>query len=130
MPFSIRNIIIFVGLAAVFSSVYILFIKSPEDANLVSNSIDTIANTVATMPSGEQNVLAQNFLSLLLNIKNIKLDDSIFSEKAFQSLHDSSIVLIPDASSGRPNPFAQFGSDTVATPPSTDTSTTPAAGVQ
>lgn len=57
-----------------------------------------------------------DFLASLLNVQNIKLDESIFSDPAFASLHDSSILLIPDGTEGRPNPFAPIGSDAAAVP--------------
>ena len=114
MP-KIRNIIIFVIIAAILVFVYIFFIKSPgEQANLVSSPSGT---TLPNINGGVAGPNAQNgnstatgdFLTLLLNVKNIKLNDSVFSDPAFNSLHDSSIVLIPDGTEGRPNPFAQFG---------------------
>ena len=81
---------------------------------------DSLADTTTagTSPVG------QDFLSLLLNVKNIKLDDSIFSDPAFINLHDSSITLTPDAVVGRPNPFAQFGNDAVVATPTTPTIST------
>ena len=121
MP-KIRNIIIFIAIAAALILAYIFFTRqSPSQATLVSSpstAADTTSSTdgsaAATadtnLPSGDASV-AQSFLTLLLNVKNIKLDDSIFSDPAFTSLHDSSIVLVPDATTGRPNPFAQFGND-------------------
>ncbi len=134
MPFNTRNIIIFLGLAAIFTSIYVFFIRGPveDDANLVSSS-STTEGAPGVSSTGGQNPIAENFLSLLLNIKNIQLDDSIFSDPAFLSLRDSSIELIPDANAGRPNPFAQIGSDvTPVTPapvtpslPTPSTSTTP-----
>jgi hypothetical protein len=135
----IRNIIIFVAIAAVFVLIYIFFIKSsPDQNNLVSSPTSTTlpdmngTSTNTTDVANATSLVAKDFLTLLLDVKNINLDDSIFSDQAFNSLHDSSIVLTPDAVVGRPNPFAQLGNDPV--PVSTDTtsatssatSTTPA----
>ena len=119
----IRNIIIFVVIAAILVLIYIFFIKpSSDQSNLVSspstttlpnvNGTPTTLNTTTASPLG-----TQDFLTLLLNVKNIKLDDSIFVDPAFSNLHDSSIVLVPDATTGRPNPFAQFGNDVVVPVP-------------
>jgi hypothetical protein len=118
MP-KIRNIIIFVAIAAILILVYIFFVRpaSSGQASLVSST------SSATLPSADNangssadttteagtSPVGQDFLSLLLNVKNIKLDDSIFSDPAFINLRDSSITLVPDAVIGRPNPFAQFG---------------------
>lgn len=115
MNFKIRNILIFVAIAAIFILVYFFFIRSsPSQPTLVSSApvstSPTAGGSSAVIPVGSP-ASTQNFLSLLLNVKTIKLDDSIFSDPAFASLHDSSIILIPDTTVGRPNPFAQFGND-------------------
>ncbi len=122
----IKNIIIFVVIAAILVLVYVFFIKkSPEQANLVSSSVTTPKNIVNTSDditisienTDKTNIVAKDFLSLLLNVRNIKLDDAIFADPAFNTLRDSSIVLTQDGTEGRPNPFAQFGNDAVVAPP-------------
>ncbi|KKT01200.1 MAG: hypothetical protein UV76_C0002G0113 [Candidatus Nomurabacteria bacterium GW2011_GWA2_43_15] len=118
-----RNIIMFIAIAAVFILIYVFFIKpSPEQENLVSTpsnaSLPDVNNSGGeTGMSSETSAVAKDFLALLLNVKNIKLNDVIFIDLAFNSLHDSSITLTPDGTEGRPNPFAQFGNDIVPTPP-------------
>lgn len=135
MP-KIRNIIIFVAIAGVFILIYIFFIKpsSSPTTSLVSSPSSTtfpsVSNsTTTTNTTGSGPSVAQDFLTLLLSVRNIKLNDTIFSDPAFNSLHDSSITLTPDATTGRPNPFAQFGNDvstttTTSIPPVTSTGTT------
>ena len=113
MASKIKNIIIFVIIAAVLILVYVFFFKkAPEETGLVSSP----GNTVLPNIDSDQNSIGKDFLSVLLNVKNIKLDDNIFSDPVFVSLHDSSIELISDGNEGRPNPFAPLGSDIVATP--------------
>lgn len=116
----IKNIIIFVTVAAVFFLIYLFVIKpSPEDAGLVSTPAslpDVNGVPLDTGMSEETSVVARDFLTLLLSVKNIKLESPIFSDPAFISLRDSSITLIPDGTEGRPNPFAQFGNDVVPAP--------------
>jgi hypothetical protein len=53
--------------------------------------------------------LSQNLLVTLQNLHTIKLDNSIFSDPAFQSLTDFGVV-IPSQTPGRRNPFAPLGS--------------------
>ncbi len=120
MP-SIKNIIIFAAIGLSLVLVYVFFIKSDgEEENLISNTSDVMP--AAGTPTGSSGVSAgQDFLTLLLNVKNIKLDHEIFSSAAFKSLHDSSIILVPDGNEGRPNPFAPIGVDVVAVPASTTT---------
>jgi hypothetical protein len=115
MP-KIKNIIIFTVIGVLFVSIYIFFIKkSPADtATLISTT--SSPTVVSTMTGGQNSVVAQEFLTLLLSVKNVRLDDLIFSSNAFIGLRDSSIILTPDGSEGRPNPFAPLGIDNVALP--------------
>ncbi|MEK7539348.1 MAG: hypothetical protein AAB595_01780 [Patescibacteria group bacterium] len=116
MP-KLKNIIIFLTIGAVFVFIYFFYIKgssSKDGAPLVSSSS---GSPVANGTEGDVNSsITQDFLALLLNVKNIKLDDAIFSDNAFTSLHDSSITLTPDGTEGRPNPFAPLGTDVVIPP--------------
>lgn len=127
----IRNIIIFVAIAAIFVFVYIYFIKpSGPIANLISspatNTLPDVNGTLPTLNTSDDAVIAEDFLTLLLSVKSIKLTDNIFADPAFISLHDSSIVLIQDGTEGRPNPFADFGNNNVPPPVSTiNRATTP-----
>ena len=121
MP-KIRNILIFVAIAVALVLIYILFIQpalsNQNQSGLVSSTGTSTTGTTTnnTTTATGANPITGDFLTLLLNINTIKLDDKIFADKAFASLHDSSITLIPDSTQGRANPFAQFGSDSVATP--------------
>src|ERR1700686_1914162 len=96
MP-KIKNILIFIAIGVVFVLIYIFFIKpKPPVADLVSSGATPAIQSTAGGGVETNNKLAQDFLSLLLNVKNIKLDDSILSDPSFISLHDSSITLTPD----------------------------------
>lgn len=126
MP-KIKNIIIFTVIALVFFSIYFFFIKSsPEQLSLVSSGTNAVlpnvdGSAVNTGASNKASLITRDFLTLFSNIKSVKLNDAIFSDPAFISLHDSSITLTPDGNEGRPNPFAQFGNDGVLPPPVTPT---------
>ncbi len=111
MP-KVKNIIMFTVIAAVLILAYVLFLKpsGKEEGNLVSSTGQTTTGPLADSVAKKESV-AGDFLSVLLNVKNIKLDESIFSDKAFVNLKDSSITLIPTGDEGRPNPFAPIGSD-------------------
>ncbi|TSC77712.1 MAG: hypothetical protein G01um101424_335 [Parcubacteria group bacterium Gr01-1014_24] len=105
-----KNIIIFLAIATTFILIYVFFIKaSPNITTLISSPSNPIAPS--TVPADKNSSIAKDFLSLLLSVKNIKLNDAIFSDGAFGSLHDSSIILTPDGNEGRPNPFAPLGTD-------------------
>ena len=109
----IKNIIIFLSIAVAIVLIYLfVFKKSDEGANLQSTG--ATVPVVAEVASPVASSLDKDFLPLLLNVKNIKLEDSIFKDKAFISLVDSSIVLTPDGNEGRINPFAPFGYENTA----------------
>jgi len=113
MP-KIRNILIFVAIAGVLVFAYIFFVKKPSS----SQTPDLVSSTQSSTPSATTDTSASattaNFLTLLSGVKDIELNTDIFSDPAFISLHDSSIVLVPDTTTGRPNPFAQFGAEDIA----------------
>ncbi len=121
MTSKLKNIIIIAVVAVALILVYFFFIKKgPDEAALVSSSG---SGNVSTTPI-QDSAVTRDFLSLLLNVKNIKLDDSIFSDIAFTNLHDSSIILVPDGTEGRPNPFAPIGYDVPTAPVTSPTSPT------
>ena len=91
---------------------YLFFFQKSAPTDTLTTTTAAGVAPVASTSSGQAPAIGSNFLSILLNVKNIKLDDSIFSDPAFLSLHDSSILLISDGTEGRPNPFAPIGSDT------------------
>ena len=113
MP-KIKNIIIFLAIGAVFVLIYIFYLKaSPATAPLVSSSETPVVSSGSTGDTNSS--VTQDFLTLLLSVNNIKLDDAIFSDAAFTSLDGSnSITLTPDGTEGRVNPFAPLGTDVVA----------------
>ncbi len=120
MP-KLRNILIFVAIGVVLVLVYFFVIKKPAaTAPLVSSpTVPGVPGAAAATPKNNSAV-AQEFLTLLLSVKNIRLDDAIFSEPAFASLDGShSITLTPDGTEGRPNPFAPLGNDIVLSEEST-----------
>ncbi|MEK7104638.1 MAG: hypothetical protein AAB868_01190 [Patescibacteria group bacterium] len=117
MP-KIKNIIIFTVIAVLLILAYIFFIKpSPEQQNLVSSA--TFSNTVSTDTNttiNQNSLIAKDLLSVLLSVKSIKLNDTIFSDTAFINLLDSSIFLTPSGDEGRANPFAPIGSEALSAP--------------
>jgi len=125
MSSKIKNILIFLGVALVLILIYVfVFKKSPDQPSLISSSGNSVlpATTQTTTST-----ISQDFLAVLLSVKSIKIDDSIFSDPAFISLNDSTIELVSDGNEGRSNPFAPLGSDVSAvnTPiiPTTNTDT-------
>jgi hypothetical protein len=123
-----KNIIIIVIVAAVLMLAYFLFFKSsPAEPDLTTSAGGSALPAGSTSDQGS--AAGSEFLSMLLNVKSIQLNDSIFNDPAFASLHDSSITLTPDAVIGRPNPFAPIGTDLPPTPTPTSTTTTTTAPI-
>lgn len=56
----------------------------------------------------------RDFLDLLLSVRSLSLDESIFSSTAFTALQDFSRPIPPDTNPGRQNPFAPLGADSAA----------------
>ncbi len=105
----IRNIIILAVVVVLGVWGYSAFFK--KDATAPSNGLVTTAGTPTVAEGGDGGTVSSEFLALLLNIRSIKLDDSIFTSKAFMSLQDFSRPIPPDTNPGRQNPFAPIGSD-------------------
>lgn len=120
-----KNIILFVLIVVALILVYIFFIKkdATEEGSLVSS---TKSGIVSTDTLNQNSEIAQNLLSVLLGVKNIKLEDSIFLEKSFLNLRDSSIILNSTGDEGRINPFAPIGYENLISPLPGIGSTTPA----
>ena len=114
-----------VVVAVVLVLVYVFFIKkAPESAPLTSSSgVPATGDVSTTTPSDGTADISSGFISLLLSVKSIKLDDSILKDQSFLSLRDSSITLVQDGNEGRPNPFAPIGSESI-TPPTDSTALT------
>ncbi|HNW71540.1 MAG TPA: hypothetical protein PKZ36_02425 [Candidatus Paceibacterota bacterium] len=115
MNSKVKNIIIFsvIGLALILG--YFIFAnKKSSDESLISSSDKEASTTTENTNTSSTNEVGEDFIAILLNVKNLKLDDSILSDTAFSYLKDSSIYLIPEGNEGRTNPFAPIGSDTVS----------------
>ena len=125
MTQKIKNGIVFVIIAAILILVYFFLIRRDSSStSLIVSPVSSSAPTSDAATLDKNSLVAQDFLSLLLSVKSIKLNDAIFSDSAFINLHDSSITLIPDGTEGRINPFAALGTDKVpASTSDTDTNT-------
>lgn len=131
MP-KVKNILIFSSIAIIFAVVfYIFFVKSsPDEGALVVTSPEEAMPADDGMLNnldftGNKAIVAKDFLTLLLNVRNIKLNDALLNDPAFTNLRDSSIVLIPDGNEGRPNPFAKLGNDIIPATPATSSQASP-----
>jgi hypothetical protein len=126
MEGKLKNIILFSVIGVAMAGVYMFFVRGDSDQDILVATPGTpvLPNDTMSIPSGSA---AAEFLPILLNVKNIRLENSIFNDPAFMSLRDSSILLIPDGTEGRPNPFAPIGFENLAVPIAPTTGTPPSA---
>ncbi|MBV9349871.1 MAG: hypothetical protein JO026_03900 [Patescibacteria group bacterium] len=68
---------------------------------------------LATESGNGNPAVDQDLINLLLTLKNIRLDNSLFADPAYQSLQDFGKDLVPEPV-GRPNPFAPLGNISAA----------------
>lgn len=105
-----NKILIILSVAILLLGVYVYFSNdlnvqaADSDSSLVSSQSNS---PVSPLNSASSDQISQDtaFLSTLISLTKIKIDTSIFSSTAFNSLNDNTVILesgIP----GRPNPFA------------------------
>lgn len=75
-----------------------LFGGEKDDSLLVSDSVFESSDSTGA-------IVESDLLTLLLDIRSIKLDESVFSNEAFKSLEDFGQDIVPEPV-GRENPFA------------------------
>lgn len=115
----IKKILIFIVIVIlVLGGYYFFFIKNSTPATetaLVSTTANApISNvTTDTTTSASGTYMTEDLLALLLSVRNIQIDDTLFGMPAFTSLNDSTIPLIQEGNEGRINPFAPIGVDPV-----------------
>ena len=129
----IKTIILLIVLAGIGYGVYFYFSKQNSTtapvlntasapivpvASTSSQNTTTSNSTTTTNPTMSE----QDFLTILLSVRKINLNQEIFKEPAFGTLQNSTIELIPDGNEGRPNPFAPIGTDPIASTSNTSTS--------
>lgn len=101
-----KIIILIVVVIAIGFAVKFFFSKGETAQTGLSVNGESQALALGGVSSDEN-----DFLSVLLNLKTLKLDDSVFSRTSFKSLRDFSRPLVQTEAEGRPNPFYPIGSD-------------------
>ena len=103
-----KNIFIAIVIAVVVFFLYTRFFSSSDND---SNSLLIAGSSGGT---AQESVVGKEFLTVLLELRSIELDTSLFEDRAFLILKDFSQEVSPQPS-GRPNPFLEIGND--PTPP-------------
>jgi len=93
-----KNILIAIALSCILYLGYVYLAPAAEDAALVPSG----------GAAGADLAVDRELLTLLSDIRQIKLDASLFTNPVFQSLEDYGQT-IPNEAVGRANPFAPIG---------------------
>ena len=92
-----QNIFVIIGLVVIAFVGYSFFVTGGNDNPLVVQDIDQ-----------SQTAVEQELLSLLLELRSIQLNTTLFSDERFQSLQDFNQDIVSEPV-GRSNPFAPLG---------------------
>ncbi|MEK7652848.1 MAG: hypothetical protein AAB334_02815 [Patescibacteria group bacterium] len=93
----IKNIIITIAVAVLAFALYFFFFRGSGTNNDSGLSVEPIIGKTSTVD--------KSLLTLLLEMKSVKLDEELFNSAVFKSLNDYSIKIEPQEV-GRINPFA------------------------
>ncbi|OGZ04181.1 MAG: hypothetical protein A2648_01180 [Candidatus Lloydbacteria bacterium RIFCSPHIGHO2_01_FULL_41_20] len=97
-----KNIIIGILIFAVSFFIYTFFFKSEGPSDVLTKKVSALS---------QEDTKGKDLLAVLLNLNNIRLDESIFSSRLFTSLQDFTINLPKTGTTGRVNPFAPISSE-------------------
>lgn len=82
--------------------------SEPSSAIVTGGAGETVDATGAIVAGTAADPETQKILDILLALRSVKLDGTIFSNTAFMSLKDMTTKIIPEPA-GRPDPFAPLG---------------------
>ncbi len=124
MKKSLRNLLIFLGIAVLLFIGYFVFIKKGNTPPASTSSLSSTARNSAAAPlaASGNNVAGTQLLALLGRVSTLTLNDDILANPSFARLKDISITLPAVDMKGRRNPFAPIGTGvpaSTATTPST-----------
>ena len=111
-----KNILIAVIIAVVVFFLYTRFFRSSE-GDINSLLVASQGGTVQEIAIGKE------FLAILLELRSLSLDDSLFEDRSFLILQDFSQEVSPQPS-GRPNPFLNIGDDPILPDPVDESTST------
>lgn len=101
IPKSIQNVVLVVVIVTLAFIAYSFFAGRQSD------------QVLTTTDASQVSAPDQDLIALLLELKSISLDNSIFSNPAFTSLQDFSQELVPEPV-GRTNPFEPLSGQSTA----------------
>ncbi len=111
---TIKKILIVLGIAIALLIAY-AFINTKKSTNK-NNSLSSLLNnsTLGQIKETDTKLANAEILKILGNIKNIKLNDDIFTNPIFKELKDSHFTIPKPLVIGRQNPFLPIGFEIIA----------------
>jgi hypothetical protein len=113
----LKKLLIILVIVGVLGGGYYFFVVQKQGATgtssllSTSNGVTQTANPAATTDISAISDTGQEFLSSLLSLRKMSLNDGVFTDPAFKSLQDFTRPLVPLGNEGRVNPFSPIGSD-------------------
>ncbi len=86
----------------VLAILYYSFFVTKEDSSAL------LSTSTSTNPSAQ----SQQLLTILANLRSIRLNDAVFRDPVFMSLNDFGVIITPQ-SVGRRNPFFPFAPEAI-----------------
>lgn len=114
----LKGIVISVVILGVMFGGYSMY-KKKQVTEPTTGLVSTTGATNPVAANDQALDVSNQFLQLLLNMQNIKLDQTIFQDPTFQGLKDFSVTIVPRGNEGRANPFAPVGQDGLQIPVTT-----------
>jgi len=99
-----KTIVLIIAIVVVVFALYLYFLDRDDKGPLLGSE---------SVSSGASAIVGKEFLATLLELRSLKLDETIFSKKSFISLVDFSQEVLPQPA-GRTNPFLEIGVDPVS----------------
>ncbi len=115
-----KKIFLLVGILTAVVLIYELFFSSGGGGAQATDALNpTLGGLVSSLSvSSGDSIIGRELLTMLLKLKSIVLDTTVFDSKVFSSLQDWSQPIAPQPfgkTVGRRNPFSDFGDTSVET---------------
>jgi len=99
-----KNIFLVVIIAVAVFFLYSFFFKGDDE------TLNSLLKVQSGSGNSQDAAIGKEFLTLLLELRSLDLDETLFSDKSFQILEDFSQEVKPQPT-GRDNPFLKIGND-------------------
>ena len=109
----IKQILVALGIAFAILIAYAAFSGGFSQPRQQGALVSTRGKNIQGQISEDVDIVNERILKILRNVRNIELDDDIFSNPVFKQLRDTRFTLPRPVQIGRPNPFASIGTESI-----------------